>query len=86
MKPQVKSIQYTLRNVPESADRLLREKASTYGMSLNETALKALQTGLGQSSVALHHDLDVYAGSWIQDNVFDDVMKDRDRIDDELWA
>ena len=85
-KQQTKPIQYTLRGIPEAADKLLREKAATYGLSLNETALKVLQTGLGQANQPLHHDFDAYAGTWVQDDAFDEAIQEMDRIDEEMWS
>ncbi len=41
--------QYTLRGVPDHVDRALRERAATYGRSLNRVALEALELGLDWS-------------------------------------
>ena len=41
------SIQYTVRDVPEEIDGLLRETATLEGVSLNQATLHALQRGLG---------------------------------------
>ena len=40
------SIQYTVRDVPEEIDGLLRETATLEGVSLNQATLHALQRGL----------------------------------------
>jgi len=41
------SVQYTVRDVPEEIDGLLRETATLEGVSLNQATLHALQRGLG---------------------------------------
>ncbi len=41
------SIQYTVRDVPEEVDGLLRESATMEGVSLNQATLRALERGLG---------------------------------------
>ena len=80
-KSNEKRHQYTIRGVPEQTDKLIREKALEYGSSLNETALKVLQRGLGQDGELRHRDFEVYAGTWVQDDVFDDAIKDFEKID-----
>ncbi|MCC5848000.1 MAG: hypothetical protein JJU29_07885 [Verrucomicrobia bacterium] len=70
-----KKIQYTIRGVSEQTDRLLREKAALYGGSLNETALKYLDEGVGLKEERVFHDLDVYAGTWVADPACDEVLE-----------
>lgn len=41
------SVQYTVRDVPDEIDGLLRESAALEGVSLNQATLHALQRGLG---------------------------------------
>ncbi|MFZ9919947.1 MAG: hypothetical protein ACO3GO_02425 [Terrimicrobiaceae bacterium] len=41
------TVQYTVRDVPEEVDGLLRECAATEGVSLNQATLRALERGLG---------------------------------------
>lgn len=41
------TVQYTVRDVPEEVDGLLRESAATEGVSLNQATLRALERGLG---------------------------------------
>lgn len=80
-----KTIQYTVRGVPEKTDRLLREKASVYGTSLNETALEVLQVGLGVTEERVFHDLDGYAGTWAEDSACEKALDDMRKVDMELW-
>ncbi len=78
--------QYTIRNVPESIDRTLREEARRRGKSLNEVALEVLRRGLGLGGDApSYHDLDDLAGSWVADPEFDRALEEQDRIDPDLW-
>ena len=83
-----KRLQYTLRNVPERTDAILRETAAEYGTSLNETALAALMRGLGTGAAdtVAYHDLDALIGSWVQDPDCDRALADMDKVDPELWA
>lgn len=41
------TVQYTVRDVPEEVDGLLRESAALEGVSLNQATLRALERGLG---------------------------------------
>jgi hypothetical protein len=45
--PKKSTVQYTVRDVPEDVDNLLRESATLEGVSLNQATLQALQRGLG---------------------------------------
>ena len=45
------SVQYTVRDVPEEIDGLLRESATLEGVSLNQATLYALHRGLGAERV-----------------------------------
>jgi len=84
MREQTK--QYTIRRVPGRVDKLLRERATRYGVSLNQAALTALAQGLGiEEGAVVHHDLDDLAGSWVQDGEFDRAMAEMHRIDPALW-
>jgi hypothetical protein len=41
--------QYTIRNIPERVDRVLKKKAKESGKSFNQVALEALASGAGES-------------------------------------
>jgi len=82
----MKTHQYTIRGVPERVDKLLRAKARESHKSLNQIALEAIQTGLGEPAVQkLNHDFDFLFGTWVEDPAFDEAMKYFDRIDEEMW-
>ncbi len=78
--------QYTIRNVPESVDRRLREEARRQGKSLNQIAVDVLRRGLGLSEeVPRYDDLDDLAGTWVADPAVDRALEEQDRIEPELW-
>ena len=62
----MKSIQYTVRNIPPELDRALRERMRAEGLSLNAILRKTLMrgSGLGDQAVA-NHDFDDLAGKWV---------------------
>jgi hypothetical protein len=79
-------VQYTIRNISGRADQKLREQAATYGISLNQAAVDALERGLNLSTEAvIHHDLDDLIGSWVEDPACDAALRDMRRIDPEMW-
>jgi hypothetical protein len=49
------TIQYTVRDVPEKVDGLLRESAALEGVSLNQATLHALERGLGSGRVPVRY-------------------------------
>ena len=49
------TVQYTVRDVPEEIDGLLRETAFVEGVSLNQATLHALQRGLGTERVPVRY-------------------------------
>ena len=78
--------QYTIRNVPESIDRELRERAKRRGKSLNETAIDAMKIGLGVIGEDMqHNDLDDLVGTWQHDAAFDQAIADQDQIEPTIW-
>ena len=78
--------QYTIRRVPASVDRMLRERARTKGKSLNEAAIEALQAGLGLSDDPVEFDdLDDLIGTWQHDPDTDQALAEQDVVDLDLW-
>jgi hypothetical protein len=49
------TVQYTVRDVPNEIDNLLRETATLEGVSLNQATLHALQRGLGAERVPVRY-------------------------------
>lgn len=78
--------QYTVRNIPESIDRELRELARRNGRSLNDQVLEAIRRGLGiVNSETIYDDLDDLAGTWEPDGEFDRAIADQDTVDSDAW-
>ncbi len=82
----MKSIQYTLRDVPPQVDQALRRKARQDARSLNAVALEALTTGTGLAGKpVVYHDLDHLVGTWVEDAAFDKAIRAQDTIDPDIW-
>ena len=79
------SKQYTIRDVPERVDRVLRRRARETGKSFNRVLVEALTDGAGEGGV--HDDLDFMIGSLSEGEaraLERDISAQR-RIDRELW-
>lgn len=60
----MKSIQYTVRNIPQKVDLELRKQAKKRGVSFNQTLVDALKRGSGVTDSPVHYDdLDWFIGS-----------------------
>jgi hypothetical protein len=81
-----RKVQYTIRQVPEEVDAKLRELAVKEECSLNYVVLDALSNAVGaKDSPPVFHDLDDLAGSWVEDEAFDEAMKVFNAVDEGLW-
>ena len=81
-----KAVQYTVRAVPAEIDAALRERARRDGRSLNDVTLEALRRGLGlNAGDGPRNDLGRFAGAWVEDSAFNEMMEAFDRIDADLW-
>jgi len=79
-------MQYTIRNVPEFLDEILRRIAREQSRSLNEVTIEALARGAGLGEHrSKQRDLAEIAGSWRKDPAFDRAVAAQDTIDPELW-
>ena len=82
----MKTTQYTIRNIPEQVDRLVRQQAKKTHESLNAVLLAVLKRGIGVADEPVeYHDLDELAGSWVADPDIDAAMAAFESIDEELW-
>ena len=82
----MKSMQYTLRAVPDAIDRALRHRAKQEAKSLNAVAVEALARGLELDAKPTEYtDLDALIGSWQEDPAFDQAVADFERVDEEAW-
>jgi plasmid stability protein len=80
----------TLRNIPASLDRTIRQRAKQKGVSVNKVVISLLQDHLGESEkrpVRRYHDLDGLAGSWSRQEaeVFEKTLALQRAIDPEMW-
>ncbi len=67
-------------------DNVVREKAERYRTSLNALLLDALAKGLGTGEEpVLFHDMDDLAGTWVEDEAFDDAIASFGVVDEDLW-
>ena len=83
---RVKAAQYTIRNVPPSVDRALKQKAAARKMSLNALLLEAVRSEAGVGVEApLQHDLDGFFGSWVPDKAVDRALREVRRVDPRDW-
>ena len=79
-------MQYTIRNVPESLDAALRERARQENKSLNEVVVQALARAMGFTREPIRHrDVRDIAGTWREDPTFDRAVEDQHQVDEELW-
>jgi len=68
----MKTIRYTLRNVPEPVDRYLRKRAKISGQSLNRVIIDELSDRAGVKSNNLLDSLDWFIGA---DDIDDNVIQ-----------
>ena len=81
-----RKLQYTIRSVPASVDRALRNRARSEDKSLNQAALEALQRGAGLApDIQVYTDLDDLIGTWESDPEFDRALAAQDVVDRRLW-
>ncbi len=79
----MKSIQYTIRSIPEPLDRILRQRAEREHKSLNTVVLEAAVKD--EAEPKTYHDLDHLIGTWVEDPEFDEAMRACEQIDEDLW-
>lgn len=63
-------IDITLRNIPLKLQEVLRRRADTEGLSLDETVIRMLEEATGQHDAVARHphdDLDHLAGTWSEE-------------------
>ena len=80
----------TLRNLPVSLDRTIRQRAKKKGVSVNKVIISLLQDHLGEPEMRLvrrYHDLDGLAGSWSKQEAeaFEKTLAQQRAIDPEMW-
>ena len=78
-------MRYTLRNVPESLDRVLRERARSQSKSLNEFILEVLQRAARVDELRVQRDLSDIIGTWQDDPEIDRALADQRQVDTRAW-
>lgn len=82
----MKCIQYTVRGVPDSLNQKAREEAEKYHKSMNALLLDVLARGLGVSETpVIYNDMDDLAGTWVEDEAFDEAVSAFEVVDADLW-
>ncbi|MEO7364562.1 MAG: hypothetical protein ABIV43_03590 [Candidatus Saccharimonadales bacterium] len=79
-------IQYTIRNIPEPIDQVMRKRATETGKSFNQTVLDALtEQVFGSDSIPVADDFAWLKGSLELDDEFDATVAALSQIDQEMW-
>ena len=80
-------MQYTLRRIPPYLDQALRQMAREENKSLNQVVIEVLMRSLGLGDgPPRQRDLSDITGTWRDDPVVDQALKEQRQIDSELWA
>lgn len=80
----MKSIQYTIRNIPAPIDRYLRKRAKMSGQSLNHVIIEELSDKAGVRGDNLVDSLDWFIGASVIDNDVIQVLDEDDKTQKEL--
>ena len=77
----------SVRGLDDSQLQDLKQQALRQGISLNRLALERL-TGSSHQSGEPHHDLDVLAGTWTDQDgeAFNAAIAPLEQIDADLWT
>ncbi len=85
--------QLTIRFLDKKLEKRIRELAEKEETSLNKAVLKLLRQGAGlsktsESSARIGSSLDHLAGTWSEEDVrvLEEVRRDFERIDPDLWS
>ena len=81
----------TVRNLPSTVARTIRERASREGTSTNKEIISLLEEATGRkrprAAAPVHHELDALAGAWSRDEAaeFERALREQRTIDPDLW-
>jgi hypothetical protein len=80
------NIQYTIRNIPPSVDKIIRKRSKLSGKSFNQTVVEllSLQT-FGTTEPPSDDNFDWLYNMKTLDASFDQAIEDQSKIDDKLW-
>ncbi len=82
----MKTLQYTIRNIPEPVDRYLRKRAQLSGKSLNQVIIDELSDKAGiKPGQSLVESLSWFIGSGMDQDVID-ALQEEDKIQKQLAA
>ncbi len=93
--PTCNGTQYTVRAIPATLDRALRQRARAKGQSLNAVAIEALAEGIGLHETKLERrDFSGVVGTWKKDTAVEAALAAQaveaalaaqDEVDEHLW-
>jgi hypothetical protein len=78
-------MQYTVRGIPTTVDKALRQRARAKGKSLNEIAIETLAEGVGLQAHLERRDLSDVVGTWKKDAAVEAALAAQDEVDEDLW-
>ena len=80
------NIQYTIRNIPEPVDRVIKKRSKQYGRSFNQTVidLLSLQT-FGTTELPKDDNFDFLFNKNTLDDSFDEAINDISKVDKKMW-
>lgn len=80
------TIQYTIRNIPPSVDKVIRKRSKQSGTSFNQTVvdLLTLQT-FGTTKVPSDSNFEWLFNKNTLDEAFDDAIESMSQVDEKLW-
>ena len=81
----MKTIQYTIRNVPPSVDKVLRQRAKHTGKSVNQVLVDILRLSTRNSGHTNSIEALFGQGGRFLDEEFDRAIDDLSKIDSKFW-
>lgn len=79
------NIQYTIRNIPEPVDQIIRKRAKRTGKSFNTTVVDLLKKQTIGENTDQPDIFQRLRGADTLDNSFFEAMEDQSRVDESLW-
>lgn len=80
------NIQYTIRNIPPTVDKVIRKRSRQTGTSFNQTVVDLLSLQIfGTTDTPKDDNFDWLFGAGTLDAGFEDAIKDLSKIDETIW-
>ncbi len=80
------TIQYTIRNIPPSVDKVLHKRAIQSGKSFNQTVVDILSVQtFGTTSPTVDENFDWLFSQNTLDESFNEAIKEQSQVDKKLW-